>query len=152
MDLEGARLARLSAAVRESTLSRLRRVPPGREGWRIADGAMSFADLARHLVDADEWLFRKLRDPEADPMRGEPGIAAVRGRADFERILEELERTGRERETLLGAMRDARLRERIPDARFGGEVEIWWLIVRGNLDHEIHHRGQVAAYLASMGA
>ena len=24
---------------------------------------------------------------------------------------------------------------------------MWWIIVRGNLDHETHHRGQIAAYL-----
>jgi len=32
------------------------------------------------------------------------------------------------------------------DERFG-ETTLWWIVVRGNLDHEIHHRGQIAAYL-----
>jgi uncharacterized damage-inducible protein DinB len=27
------------------------------------------------------------------------------------------------------------------------EVTIWWIIVRGNLDHETHHRGQLSVYL-----
>jgi uncharacterized damage-inducible protein DinB len=33
------------------------------------------------------------------------------------------------------------------DDRFGGEVTLWWTIVRGNLEHEAHHRGQIAVYL-----
>ena len=30
----------------------------------------------------------------------------------------------------------------------GKEVSVWWIIVRGNLDldHEIHHRGQLSSY------
>ncbi len=37
------------------------------------------------------------------------------------------------------------------DGRFGGRVRVWWIVVRGNLDHEAHHRGQIAAGLASLG-
>jgi len=33
------------------------------------------------------------------------------------------------------------------DDRFCNLVRIEWIIFRGNIDHEIHHRGQVAAYL-----
>jgi uncharacterized damage-inducible protein DinB len=36
------------------------------------------------------------------------------------------------------------------DSRFG-EVTVWWVIVRGNLDHEIHHRGFIGAYLKMLG-
>ena len=35
----------------------------------------------------------------------------------------------------------------IPDERFGGNVSVWWILLRGNLDHEIHTRGQIALYL-----
>ena len=48
---EGRRLAEFSRAVRESTLKRLRLVPDGFENWRISPQAMSFADVAKHLID-----------------------------------------------------------------------------------------------------
>jgi hypothetical protein len=57
---EGARLAAWSRAVRGSTLKRLRRVPEGFETWSPVPGAMSFAELAHHLAEADRRLFRKL--------------------------------------------------------------------------------------------
>lgn len=36
------------------------------------------------------------------------------------------------------------------DQRFGGEVSVWWIVMRGNLEHESHHRGQVAAYVRAL--
>lgn len=140
-------LAELARAVRESTLVRLRRVPPGRENWRPVPGAMSFADVARHLIETDEWLFRKLRERDLAPIAGEAGAIRVDGPAEWEELLALLERSGRRRVELLDEMEPERLDERIPDARFGGEVSVWWIIVRGNLDHEAHHRGQLAVYL-----
>jgi len=148
---EGRRLAELSTAVRESSLRRLRRVPRDSESWRPHPGALSFADLAHHLLVADRWLFQKLDDPELGPMTARVGEGPS-GRDAFLQALEELQITGRQRAELLGALSADRFEERIPDARFGGEVTVWWLIVRGNLDHEIHHRGQIAVYLSVLRA
>jgi uncharacterized damage-inducible protein DinB len=144
---EGQRLAELSEAVRESTLKRLRVVPEGLENWRPVPSAMSFADLAHHIAEADRWLFRKLEKPELPPMQGEVGAGAVADRAQFLALVEELVTLGRQRTALLRGLDAAALERRLPDARFGGEVSVWWIVVRGNLDHEAHHRGQLAIYL-----
>ncbi len=144
---EGAKLAELSAAVRESTLKRLRLVPLGRENWRPVDGALSFAEIAQHVVECDEWLFRKLDDPELHAIKARAGSVTVAGRAQFRALLDRLAVLGDHRRDLLASLTDAQLDARIPDDRFGGEVTVWWVIVRGNLDHEAHHRGQLAAYL-----
>lgn len=148
---EGRRLAELSIAVRGSSLERLRQVPPGREGWRIHPQALSFADLAHHLIEADLWLFAKLDDPQLEPMVAHCG-EAPEGWDAYHGMLDELEALGRRRAELLAGLSDERLEERIPDARLtkedGDTVTVWWVIVRGNLDHEIHHRGQIALYLA----
>ncbi len=148
--LEGQRLAAFAHAVRESTLERLRRVSPGRENWRIAPGAMSFADLAQHLVDTDEWLFKKIEVKTLDPIVGYAGTVEITDRAEYLALLEALVRTGAQRCALLERLTEKQFAEKIFDARFGGEVSLWWIIVRGNLDHEIHHRGQIAAYLRAM--
>ena len=131
-------------------MKRLRLVPEGLENWRITDEDMSFADLARHLIDADEWTFEKLEIKELKPMVGRPGLAHVRQREEYEALLSELEETEKRRAALLRGMTQAQLCETIFDERFGKEVTVWWNIVRGNLDHEIHHRGQIAACLSAV--
>jgi uncharacterized damage-inducible protein DinB len=144
---EASRLAEFARAVRESTLKRLRRVPPGSENWRIHGQAMSFADLARHIAEADRWLLEKLGDPSLPAMTGRAHLVEIAGRREYQALLEELEETGRQRAALLESMTADRLSQKLPDERFGGAVSTWWVIVRGNLDHEIHHRGQIAAFL-----
>lgn len=141
------RLARFSRAVRESSLKRLRAVPPGRENWRISSASMSFAELGQHLIDADAWLFRKLVDPSLAPLVGRPGSLEVEDRSEYAELLAELEASGVERSRRLARMSVDELATQVPDQRFDGRVSVWWLIVRGNLDHEIHHRGQIAVGL-----
>jgi uncharacterized damage-inducible protein DinB len=141
----GPRLAEFAEAVRESSLKRLRRVPPGRENWRVSPDTMSFADTARHLLNADQWLFNHL-EKSIPAIQGEAGVENIKSRDEYDDLLDQLEETGRQRASLLRTLTDDRYSEIIFDERFG-EVTVWWVIVRGNLDHEIHHRGQVAAYL-----
>ena len=148
---ESQRLAAFARAVRESTLKRLRRVPPGQENWRITPDAMSFADQAQHLIDTDEWLFKKLAIKTLDPILGEAGTVTVADRAEYEVLLDALARSGARRNALLESLTAEQFDETIYDARFDGEVSAWWIIVRGNLDHEIHHRGQIIAYLRALG-
>ena len=147
MQSESSNLAAWSRAVRESTLKRLRAVPPGRENWRPVPGAMSIAGIAQHIVDADLWLFMKLEDPTLQAMKGCTDANSVPSHQEFLAILSNLERTGERRSALIQQLTPSLLTRQMPDERFGGEVSVWWEIVRGNLDHEVHHRGQLAAYL-----
>lgn len=144
---ESERLAELAEAVRESTIKRLRAVPEGLENWRPVPSAMSFADLAHHIAEADGWLFRKLENPELPPMLGNVGEGAVADRAQFLARVEDLVDLGRRLSALLRGLDGAALNRRLPDDRFGGEVSVWWIVARANLDHEAHHRGQLASYL-----
>jgi len=147
---EGKRLAEFSRAVRESTLKRLRAVPRGKENWRITPNAMSFADHAQHLIDYDEGLFRMLEAKELEPLVGFAGVASIDRRAQYRQILAELARIGERRAALLEGLTARDLDAKVRDERFGDKVTLWWVIVRGNLDHEIHHRGQVAACLRAV--
>lgn len=144
---ESERLAEWSRAVRASSIKRLLRVPGQFIAWRPTPAAMSFADLAQHLIDADTWLFEKLRNFELVPMVGRPGIAGSPSPAEYSNLLDRLRVTGTERADLIQALTTEQFAAPIPDARFGGVVSVWWVVVRGNIDHEIHHRGQLAAYL-----
>ena len=148
---EPTRLAELSAAIRDSTMKRLRRVPPGAENWRPTADSLSFADIAHHLLHADEWLGRKLAEPSLGKMTAQAHESGPVDSAAFSRLLERLEASGRERATRISGMSAAGLDAMIFDDRFGGDVSTWWVIVRGNLDHETHHRGQLAALLRIFG-
>jgi uncharacterized damage-inducible protein DinB len=147
MQNEASNLATWSTAVRESSLKRLRLVPPQKENWRPVSGAMSFAEIAEHILDADLWLFRKLEVRTLSPLCGHAGTVYISTRQEYLGILGHLEQTGRQRSELIRSLSHTQMAERIFDQRFGGEVSVWWVIVRGNLDHEIHHRGQLATYL-----
>jgi uncharacterized damage-inducible protein DinB len=144
------RLAELSRAIRESTLKRLRIVPQGLENWRISQRAMSFADLAQHIIDADRWLFKKLEVKTLKPIVGEAGRVNISSRDEYLHLLKTLEVTGEARIDVIKRLNDKDLTKQIYDDRFNGDVTVWWIIVRGNFDHEIQHRGQISAYLRSI--
>jgi uncharacterized damage-inducible protein DinB len=141
----------LSAAVRQSTLLRLMRVKKGFENWRPSANAMSFAEIAGHLVDADEWLFRKLKNESLESIRGRADKSRVVSRSAYLATLKKLRQIGIRRDRLIRRLSEPRLAKVIYDDRFEDFVTIWWVVVRGNLDHEIHHRGQTAAYLRILG-
>ena len=148
---ESARLAEYAAAVRQSTMFRLKAVPDGSENFRLTDEAMSFADIAKHLIDSDEWLFRMLKEKGITPIDGIVGAVTIENRQQYDELLEDLERIGEQRIKLIRNLSDSQLSEEMFDARYGREVSMWWIIVRGNLDHEAHHRGQIAACLRKLG-
>jgi uncharacterized damage-inducible protein DinB len=140
-------LAELASAVRGSSIKRLRLVPEGRENWRPLETAMSFADIAFHIKEADIWLFSKLKNRDLHAIKGAAHAFEVSSTRQYLYLIDELVSMGEQRSVLISAMSDEQLESLIPDDRFGGEVTIWWLIARGNLDHETHHRGQLASYL-----
>jgi len=147
VSFEAQHLAELSKAVRESSLTRLERVPPGSENWRPTPDSLSCADIAQHLVDADEWLFAKLENADLRGMKAVVGLAPQLDRAGYAVAVDRLRLLGEKRAGVIAALSAAQLAAQVFDDRFGRPVSLWWVIVRGNLDHEAHHRGQLATYL-----
>lgn len=144
-------LAQFSLAVRESSVKRFRKIPPGKVCLRVREGGMNVAEIGYHILDADSWLFEKLRDRDLQPMVGRAGFIHELSAEAFQSLVEDLDVSGRKRSELIKNLSDDQLFESITDRRFGGETTIWWVIVRGNLDHEIHHRGQLSLYLRLLG-
>ena len=130
-------------------MKRLANVPSGKEEWSPAHGTMTFMDIAHHIAESDEWLFQKLNDPKLSKMAGRAGEAASIEHGCFQDLVARLRRLGEQRAELLSTLADSYLDSPMFDDRFGN-VTVWWVIVRGNLDHEAHHRGQMAVYLKLM--
>ncbi len=80
-------------------------------------------------------------------MRGKTGAVKIGDNVEFRELIDRLQQSGERRHTFIRELDENKLLSTIFDKRFGKEVTIWWIIVRGNLDHEIHHRGQLSAYL-----
>ena len=140
-------LTEFCKAVRESTLKRLKVVPDGYENWKISPGALSFAEVAKHIIDLDYWLFEKIRNPELKSVETETAIIKNCDRGRYIKLIGELEELLERKMELINTFDEEKLKAKIFDDRFNSEVSIEWIILRGNLDHEIHHRGQIAAYL-----
>ena len=144
---ESEKLTEFAAAVRDSTIKRLKQVPTGKENWRITPDAMSIAEIAYHIIEADEWLIKKIGNRELEPMQGKTGTIKIDDNFEFLELIDRSQKSGKKRCSFIKELNESKLQSTIFDKRFGKEVTIWWIIVRGNLDHEIHHRGQLSAYL-----
>ena len=85
-------------------------------------------------------------------MKAVVGAAGAPDRAAFLALLDRLRLLGNKRSKIISGLPDASLETLVFDDRFGAQVSVWWVIVRGNLEHEAHHRGQLAAYLRILGS
>jgi uncharacterized damage-inducible protein DinB len=147
MSREVERLAQFSDAVRGSTLKRLRAVRDDRINWRPVADALSFTDIARHLLRCDRYLIDRLNGLSVPPILvADVNIVPVRP-IEYRALVDELRQSGEQRSHLIAGLSESSLDKTVRDERFDGEISFWWLIVRGCLDHEVHHRGQLAAYL-----
>ncbi len=134
-------------AVRTSTLKRLKAVPVGYENWRISKNALSLAEIAQHLIDTDDWLIKKINDPTIKSIYAEKGSIEDCSREEFYSFISALEESLKRKIKFIESLDKEKMESKIYDDRFNGEVSIEWIILRGNIDHEIHHRGQIAVYL-----
>jgi len=141
------RLIEFAETIRQSTLKRLRLVPVDYMNWSPAIELMSFADIANHLVESDEWLLKKIRIKTLEPIDGIPNSLTIKNKDDYDILFSSLEDSFLKKCRFIKNLDDVKLNELMFDERFGEEVSIWWIIVRGNFDHEIHHRGQISVYL-----
>jgi uncharacterized damage-inducible protein DinB len=143
-------LSKFSTAVRESTIKRLNKVPEGYENWKISKGALSFAQVAQHIIDLDYWTIEKIENPALKSIEPENMEDLVCTREEFNNLISKLKDSLEVKIKFIESFTEEDMERKIYDDRFNGEVSIAWIILRGNLDHEIHHRGQIAAYLRTL--
>jgi uncharacterized damage-inducible protein DinB len=136
--------------VRASSLKRFRKIPEGKENWRIADNKMSIADIAHHIIESDKWMIEKLKNPEIKAIDGVVNAVNISSRHEYDNLLKHLEDILERKILAVKNLTFWEFDKIIPDNRFDKEVNVWYSITRGNVDHEIHHRGQISAYLQIM--
>ena len=146
LDLE--RLANFSDKVRNSTLKRLRKVPPGKENYSISNDSMTIADIARHLIICDEAYLSLLDTKQLEKNLGKTNSIRIKSREEFDNLIRSLEVLKIQRHDFILAMNDEKLNTKIAVDSIAGksEEDLGSLIYR-MLDHETHHRGALAIYL-----
>ncbi len=150
---EQTRMAAFADGVRNSTLKRLKRVPEGSENWAITAGAMSFADLAHHIIQCDKALLKVFETKHIGKNVGETGQMRVKDREEFNALVQELHDLRRIRSEFIEDFTDADFDVLIDADRIRGVERIpAGLLILETLDHEVHHRGQLAVYLRVLEA
>lgn len=134
-------------SVRESTIKRLEIVPEGYENWKVSHNALSFAEIAKHIIDLDNWLFEKIRKPNTKSIETETAIIKYCNIEEFKELINNLKGILQKKINLINTLDGDKLKVKIYDDAYNSEVSLAYLILRRNIDHEIHHRGQIATYL-----
>jgi len=142
------RLAEFSSEIRKITLKRLQEVPEEFFNWRLNNTAMSFAHIVQHLIDVDELFFSlgTSKEKRFQWKLGSEEAHLTLKKSDYGAKIEKLKEYQQKRHTLISSFDDSRMNEEIADEE-GEKMTFWWFIMRKVLEHEIYHRGQIAAYL-----
>ena len=142
---EGERLSQFSELVRESSIKRFKKIAPEDRAWSVSHIQLSFVDILKHLVDADKWIMAILKNEKSIPRAS---VRAGDGKAEeWDRYLFDLENIGRIKAEFLKKMSDYEFSQEVEDWEVMGKVSKWLILLRGNLDHEIHHRGVLQTML-----
>ncbi len=140
-------LTEFCKSVRSSTIKRLEIVPEGYENWKISPRALSFAEIAKHIIDLDNWLFEKIRNPNTISIETETAIIKYCTGKEYKELIIGLKEILEKKINLINTLDEDKLKVKMYDDAYNCEVSLVWLILRRNIDHEIHHRGQIATYL-----
>jgi len=140
-------LTEFCKSVRGSTVKRLEIVPEGYENWKVSLNALSFAEIAKHIIDLDNWLFEKIRNPNTKSIETETAIIKSCNRKEYKELINNLKEILHKKIDLFNTFDEDKLKVKIFDDAYNSEVSLAYLILRRNIDHEIHHRGQITTYL-----
>jgi uncharacterized damage-inducible protein DinB len=131
--------------IRSRTTRVIERIPADHFDWRAAGDSWSFADLIRHIAATERYMFgenvqgRQSRYPGHGPELAD-GAGAV---------IEFYQRMHAEAVAIFGALTPQDMQRKVGTPG-GIEITCWkWL--RGMIEHEVHHRGQIYLMLKMIG-
>ena len=131
--------------VRERTMRVVESIPADRVEWTCSAGQFTLGDLARHLATTERYVF-------AECVAGRPNRYPGCGRdlADgLDEVLALMRRLHAQSVEIFAALNDDDLAAR--RATPEGQPVTTWKLLRGMVEHEIHHRGQIYVYLGILG-
>jgi len=132
-------------SIRRRTMNLLRALPPEQMDWAPRVGELTCGDIVRHLAASEQMFVGVVTEGRWRYAGHDRNLAAT-----YATAIAHLEATHADALNALRAVNDAQLYEPRPALK-GQPVKLWrWLMAL--VEHEVHHRSQLAAYLALMGA
>lgn len=129
--------------VRRRTVTAVDRVTPSLADWTPRADEWTCAQIVRHLAGAERFFVTKVvEDRFTDDL--DPGPAEA-----WDTTRARLEKGHREQMARLATVPDARLAEKVEDLD-GGRLSAWRFLM-AMVEHEVHHRSQLDAWLALAG-
>jgi uncharacterized damage-inducible protein DinB len=132
--------------VRSRTMRLVACIPPEQLEWRCKEGKFTLGDLARHIAAVERNVF-------AESVGGGRNRYAGCGRelADgYDRVVQFMNRMHSESMSIFSRLRNEDLLRKCASA--DGTSMTIWKFLRSMPEHEIHHRGELYAYLGILGA
>jgi uncharacterized damage-inducible protein DinB len=130
--------------IRRRTLNYLQVLPPDRLDWSPKPGEFTCGDILRHLAAAESMFVGVVIEG-----RWKYSGHEASGSQDLDELLRLLETGHLQAMERLGQLADDQLYELRPSIK-GHPLKAWrWLMAM--VEHEIHHRSQLAVYLSLMG-
>ncbi len=131
--------------IRRRTLTFARAIPPDRIDWSPQEDAFTFGDILRHLAAVEEITICAVVNKRWKAYPGHAlGLAS-----EPEEIIAYLEATHAEAMSMLRALPDTELQK--PRTALAGRTLKAWRLLMSIIEHEIHHRSQLASYLTMLG-
>jgi uncharacterized damage-inducible protein DinB len=130
--------------VRERTLKVVRAIPREHFDWTYREGKFTFADVVRHLGAIERFMYAEnaLLKPSRYPGHGKEMAGG------YDEVMAFFDRCHRETMRILAGLSDEDLKKKCVTPG-GAEISVWkWL--RAMVEHEVHHRGQLYMYLATL--
>ncbi len=131
--------------VRERTTRVARVIPSDKLEWTYAAGKFTLGDLLRHIAAVERYLWAEVVQGGRNRYRG-----CGRDLADgYDNVLAFMERLHAESVEIFARLSPEDLKNKsvLPD----GSGISTWKVLRLLVEHEIHHRGEIYAYLGMLG-
>lgn len=132
------------AGIRRRTLGYCRSIPPERIDWAPRPGEFTCGDIVRHLAAAEQMFIGVVATDRWAYPGHERSLAPTLADA-----LAHLEASHDSALALLGTLADADMQA--PRRALDGRALPVWRVLMLMVEHEIHHRSQLAEHLGSLG-
>lgn len=128
--------------IRRRTLTFVRAVPADRVGWSPQEGELTCGEIVRHLAAAEIMFVTAV-------VEGRWHYPGHEGTSDLDQAVAHLEATHAQQMKRLRVIRDEELFRSRPT--LDGPPAKAWRLLMAMVEHEVHHRSQLAVYLTLMG-
>jgi uncharacterized damage-inducible protein DinB len=131
--------------IRERTMRLVACIQPDKIEWRAAPGKFTLGDLARHIAATERYVFVECACGGHNRYAG-CGSELAQG---HDQVVQFMECMHAESLNLLSQLTNSQLQQKC-EAADGTPITTWKLL-RSMLEHEVHHRGELYAYLGVLG-